>query len=296
MTTKIIRGDEILRPATAPIKSSILDHATVETVEEFGLRNNSGLWVSYNCLDTLVPTPICPDPLLAESGDFKQFSRGGWVPGFEFAVHGAVQCSAVGLDTEDFNSELSRIFEANEGKGVEQALLLNRFVELALESDDPPNSPSWDAPVDLTPTCAVSAPVALALLEGYARSVYAGVPTLHIPAAVGSLLNERLIWVGDEAFTRLGSKVAMGGGYDDQSLLETGTWDLYATGEVFVEKSTDITINQIVRPGDGSGVGSDENGLADNTVVALVEKMFRVGVDCFVAKATATVWSCDGSI
>lgn len=296
MTTKIIKNTEITRPDTTPIKSSILDHATVETVTEFGLRNNSGLWPSYNCLDTLVPSPMCPDPLLGESGGFKTFSGGGWVPGFDFAIHGGIQCSPVGLNVEDFRSELSRIFEANEGKGVEQALLLNRFVELALGSDDPPNSPSWPEPVDLTPDCDITVAMALALLEGYARSIYAGVPTLHIPAAAGSLLNERLVWEGDKAYTRLGSKVAMGGGYDNVDDLTSGVWDLYATGEVFVEKSTDITIHTDVLPGDGSGVGSDENGLADNTTVALVEKMFRVGVDCFVAKATATVWSCDGSL
>jgi hypothetical protein len=292
MTTTIIRNNEISRPTTTRIKSSILDHATVEPVESFGLRNESGLWPSYNCLDTLVPTPMCPDPTLGDDGNFKQFSGGGWVPGFSFAVHGGIQCSPVGLDKADFESELARIFELNEGKGVEQALLLNRFVANPLESDSLPNSPSWEDPIDLTPGCPVTVGVALALLEGYARSIYAGVPTLHIPAAVGSLLNERLIWEGDKAFTRLGSKVAMGGGYDNPDMLETGEWDLHATGEVFVEKSTEINVNVGVLPSDGSGVGSGENGLADNTHVALVEKMFRVGVDCFVAKATATIWDC----
>lgn len=292
MTTTIIRNSEITRPTTTPIKSSVLDHATVETVEEFGLRNNMGLWPSYNCLDTLVPTAMCPDPLLGDSGGFKQFSTGGWNPGFEFGLQGAIQCSPVGLDKADFESELGRVFELNEGKGVEQGLLLNRFVAQVVDSDEVGLIPEWDAPVDLTPACAVSAGVALALLEGYARSIYAGVPTLHIPAAVGSLLNERLIWVGDKAFTRLGSKVAMGGGYDDPTMLATGEWDLYATGEVFVERSSTVNVTQFVRPADGSGVGSEENGLADNTIVALVERMFRVGVDCFVAKATATAWDC----
>jgi hypothetical protein len=287
MTTTIIKADEITRPTTTPVKSSILDHATVEEVESFGLRNNSGLWPSYNCIDTLVPTVMCPDPLMSETGEFKNFSKASWMPGFEFAVIGAVECSLVGLDRADQDAELLRVFELNEGKGVEQALLLNRFV--ATESDAPV---AWDAPVDLTPGCAISVSIALALLEGYARSIYAGVPTLHLPSAAASLLNERLVWQGDLAFTRLGSKVAFGGGYDDPDALATGLWDLYATGEVFVEKSDRINVNPNVIPGDGSGVGSDENGLADNTAVSLVERMFRVAVDCFVAKATATVWDC----
>jgi hypothetical protein len=113
-----------------------------------------------------------------------------------------------------------------------------------------------------------------------------------MPAAAASMLNERIVWNGDLAFTRSGSKVAFGGGYDDPDMLASGQWDMYATGEVFVERSTSVNVNTNVIPGDGSGVGSDENGLADNTAVSLVERMFRVGVDCFVAKATATVWDC----
>jgi hypothetical protein len=287
MTTTIIKADEIIRPTTTPLKSSVLDHAKVDTVESFGLRNNAGLWPSYNCIDTLVPTAQCPEPLLGESGGFKIFTNAGWVPGFEFSVYGAVQCSLVGLDRADQDAELVRVFEANEGKGVEQGLLLNRFV--ATDSDAPV---MWDEPVDLTPGCAITLPIALALLEGYARSIYAGVPTLHLPAAAVSMLNERIVWNGDLAFTRSGSKVAFGGGYDDPDMLDSGLWDLYATGEVYVEKSDKINVNANVIPGDGSGTGSDENGLADNTAVSLVERMFRVAVDCFVAKATATVWDC----
>lgn len=287
MTTTIIRANEITRPTTTPLKSSVLDHATVDTIESFGLRNNAGLWPSYNCIDTLVPTAMCPDPLLGDSGGYKNFSSAGWIPGFEFAVIGAVQCALVGLDVADQNAELLRVFEANEGKGVEQGLLLNRFI--ASDSDSPV---MWDEPVDLTPGCPITLPIALALLEGYARNIYAGVPTVHMPAAAASMLNERIVWNGDLAFTRSGSKVAFGGGYDDPDMLASGEWDMYATGEVFVERSSSVNVNTNVIPGDGSGVGSDENGLADNTAVSLVERMFRVGVDCFVAKATATVWDC----
>jgi hypothetical protein len=288
MSVAVIRGTEVTRPETTPLKSSVLDHAMaaghVETTDKgFGWRNDEGLWPSYNCLDTLIPTVACPEPLLGDTGGFKQFSMAGWQPSFTFVYYGAVQCLAVGLDKADQMSEIERVYEANEGKGIEQALLGVRFVDSDSGADV-----SWAGATDITPGSNVSMATALALLEGYAATQYAGVPTIHMPRAAASLLNERIVWVGDLAFTRMGSKVAIGGGYDDPDADGT-SFDLYATGEVFIEKGPGISVQQHVVPGDGSGVGSDENGLQDNTVVAIVERMYRAAVDCFAAKITATV-------
>lgn len=278
MGVNIVRSVEITRPSTTPLRSTVLDHATVRDNSKFGLRNNGGLWPSYNTLDTLTPTAICPDPL---DGDvFKSFGTGAWVPGFEVAVYGGVQCNAVGLDQTDMTSELRRVFELNEGKGVEQAILANRFV-----ASQPGSDVTWAAPVDLTVGANMPIPVALAMLEGYAASVYSGQATLHLPRAAASLLGDRIVWEGDKAYTRLGSKVAIGGGYDATPL--AASWKMFASGEVYVEKSDRVDAVSYVIPGDGSGAGSDENGLAHNTVVGLVERMFRIGVDGFVASITA---------
>lgn len=275
MTVTIIRGAEVNRPEPDAIKSSVLDHATVVEKTDFGLRNNAGLWPSYNCLDLLVPTPICPDP--DDDAEPKEFTVAGWVPAFEFAVHGGVQCGAVGLDTADQKKEVARVFGRSEGKGVERALLANRFV--ASEAGAPVE---WDAPIDLGST---EIKAALALLEGYAAAVYAGVPTIHMSRAAASVLGDRIVWEGDKAYTRLGSKVAMGGGYDDPDTPFSGSFDMYVTGEVYVERSEEVMIQTYVLPGDGS----DAYGLSDNTVVALAERMFRVGIDCFVAKVSGTI-------
>lgn len=280
MGVTIIRGAEVTRPATTPLSSSVLDHAAVEEKNDFGLRNNKGLWPSYNCLDTLVPTALCPDPVAG----YKEFANGVWIPGFEFAVYGGVQCSAVGLDEADMKAEIARVFDLNAGKGVEQALRLNRFV--ATTSGDPVQ---WDAPEDLG--TAPSIGVALAKLEGYAATVYAGEPTLHLPRAAVLLASGLGLIVERDGkfFTKTGAKVAAGGGYDESA--PDGVYDMYATGEVYVERSEQINVSAIVIPGDGSGLGSGENGLADNTVIGLAERMYRVAVDCFVAKVTGTVWS-----
>lgn len=299
MTITTGRAVEIKRPTTTPLKSSVLDHALAAgnvhdlgEDEGIGWRNDKGLWVSYNGLETLTPTSLCPDPTLSETGEFKTFGTAGWVPGFVFAVYGAVQCKTVGLDIADQKSELARVFALNEGIGVEEALLGNRFIEqteAAPGVGDPASLAGvWPAPTDITPTGDITPRVAIGLLEGWAARHYAGVITLHMPRALGTILgSDVIVWEGDLAYTRMGSKVAFGGGYDEED--QDGTFDIYATGEVFVERAASISVGSITMPNDGSGTGSDENGLAPNTAIALVERVFRVAVDEFVAKATATV-------
>lgn len=293
MTAQMIEGTEVRRPEPAPLKSTVLDHATVVDNAKFAYRNNEGLWPSYNCLDLLVPTPTCATPVA--DFEFKNFKVAGWVPGFQFAVHGGVQCSAVGLDVDDQRTEVERVFSRSEAKGVEMALMLNRFVENTdgPGSDDPANPyySQWDATVDLS-EAGMTLTGALAALESYAASIYVGVPTLHLPrgavlAAFGQgLLKEE----NDKFFTKTGAKVAAGGGYDDPDQANYHSYTMYASGEVYVERSERLHFQEYVLPGDGSGTGSDQNGLADNTVIALAERQFRVGVDCFTAMATGRVW------
>lgn len=298
MSDQIIRGAEVNRPSITALSSSVLDHATVVTNDRnFGLRNNHGLWVSYNCLDLIVPTPMCPD--VFSDTDFKTFVNGGWVPGFEFAVHGGVKCLAVGLDKADQESEVKRVFELSEGKGVEQALLTTRFVESDPAGAPIPSLAPWDAPVDLSDALGpVPLLAAFAVLEGYAATVYAGVPTIHAPrsAVLMAMALGAVVERDGKFYTKTGAKVACGGGYDEpdaDGLSNEVT--LYATGEVYVERSETLEFRSIVLPGDGSGVNDPlnndfRNNLSDNTVINLVERMYRVGVDCFTAQITATMW------
>lgn len=294
MTITIVRGTEVTRPTTTPLSSSLLDHATVVNHPHFALVNEAGLWPSYNCLEMATPTPMCPDPLLTETGDVKVFSSAEWQPAFSFAVYGGVQCSHVGLDAADQKREVGRVFRLNEGKAIEQALLSTRFV--AADSDSPGQ---WDAPEDITPGSPIDMKTALALLEGYSGALYAGVPTLHMPRAAATLLsaNGLITWQGNKAFTKNGSKVAIGGGYDDTTMLATGDWDMYASGEVLVERSGDVEVHQYpVLPGDGlSDTGSDDpNQFGDNSMLALAEQVYRVAIDCFVIKVTGSISASGG--
>lgn len=274
------------RPVPAALRSSVLDHATVKDLASFGLRNNEGLWPSYNCLDMTNEVFFCPNP---DPGD-KVFASAPWVPAFEFAAQGGAECKAVGLDAADQEAEVKRVFTRSEGKAVERALLTTRFMAQVNGSGE--TGPEWDAPVDLTPvsgpTGILSLRVALALLEGYAAANYAGVPTIHMPRAAATLLGSMdITWTNGLAYTKAGSKVAIGGGYDTSE--SDGTWDLYVTGEVYVERSEEVAIQSYKIPG-GVDLGSGAPVVEDNMVLMLAERMYRVGVDCLVAKATAKVW------
>lgn len=299
-TAQIIRGTEVTRPTPEPLTSSVLDHATaagnVQTVTgAFGYVNEAGMWPSYNCLDLLVPTALCPDPLISESGERKEFDAATWQPGFTFAVYGGVQCRAIGLDVNDQNAEVQRVFEASQGKGIERALVGTRFVEREGPGSDDPVGPyygAWDAPEDLTPGAGVPLTVALALLEGDAADKYVGLPTIHMPRAAATILEVSglIVWKDDLAFTKNGSRVAIGGGYDDPAMLASGSWDMYASGDVTIQMSAAVKVKDYpVLPGMADG-GSDGNGLIENGIISFAERMFRVGLDCYLAKVTGKVF------
>lgn len=293
MTAQMITAPEVVRPTPEPLTSTVLDHATVVDNARFGLRNNEGIWPSYNCLDLLVPTPTCARPLVEM--DFKTFSIAPWVPAFEFGVHGGVQCATIGLDEADQKSEILRVFERSEARGVEMALLANRFVDSEPEGSDVPVNPyggQWDAPEDITVT-GMPLGAAIGALESYAATLYAGVPTLHMQRGAVTVAMGLGYIVEREGlfYTKTGAKVAAGGGYDDPDSEFGPLTTIYATGEVYVERSKRLDFQNYVLPGDGSGTGSGENGLGHNTTIALVERQFRVGVDCFTAMATGRIWT-----
>lgn len=287
MSTKVIMGREVIRPTTTPLPSSILDHATVgPDVASFGMANNAGLWPSYNCMDTLNSTALCD-----EDPDMKTFGFGGWTPAFEFVYYGGVQCSNVGLDDGDMISEVRRVFLLNEGKGIEQGLLDTRFAA-QVGDNTPVGGGDWDAPTDLG--TAPSLLAGIGMLEGWAAAHYAGIPTLHLPRAVITMGFGLGAFVERDGkfYTKAGSKVAAGGGYDDLSVPISGTMELFATGEVYIEKSEMVDVNAFVLAGDGLNTETDSgNDFTDNSRVALAERMYRVAVDCFAANVTATVWS-----
>lgn len=254
-------------PAVTPLVSGILDHATI--VEGVAWQRPVGLGVSYNCLDTAVPTELCPQPTTP-----KEFSSPASIDGFEFAVYGGISCKPFGFDTDTGLREVERVFGLKESRGVERALMETGFVA------GPPFDTGnlWEPAVDLTPVGgAVSPRVALAVLEGYAASIYSGQPTIHAPYTIGALLAGRKAVVSEAGkfYSRVGSKVAIGAGYEFPNSGPTGAeaaigerW-MYVTGEVLVARSE--TLSRVV------------HDTTTNDIVALAERRYITAFDCFAA-------------
>lgn len=207
----------------------------------------------------------------------KDFSDPHWEDGFRFAVYGGIECKAIGRDpaTQD---QLRRVFLNNESVAVERAVMKTRFAANA-------DTAIWDKAPDLTPTpgTAVDVSVGVALLEGDAAANYAGLPTLHVPRAIGTLMFSRRLAErkGDRFYTPQGAKVASGGGYGDPNLSPTGTapaanamW-IYASGEV-----------QMAR---GALIEHEELNRSSNLVTAMVERVYTATVDCYTAAVLVKV-------
>lgn len=263
-------------PAPTPLKGTLLDAATVS--DGIDWLDGVGLYETYNCMEFLGSADFC-----APTQD-KSFTDGiPWIDGLRFAAYGGVKCRSVGLDQEDMLSQVTRVFNDGEHKAVEKALMENRFRVNAAGSGLPG---SWTAPTDITPASgAVKAGLAVALLEGHAAKNYIGAPTIHMPRTIASLLLgvDGASMNGDTIETKLGSKIAAGGGYDEVNTSPAGAapatgevW-VYVTGEVVVRKGP-VNIKQAIDTG-------------TNDVLVLAERGYIVAVDCFTAAVRVQVAS-----
>lgn len=257
-----------MAPTTTRLRGTLLDTATV--TNDFAGLDGEALFDSYNCMKFRSDAPFC-------APNAKTFTQSpAWQDGWRFGVYGGVVCKSIGLDMDRMVSEVTRVFDAGESTGVERAFMSTRFRVSA---------GNWVVPPDITPTpgTAVSPVVGLALLEGYAADNYVGVPTLHVPRTIASILNgsNRMVWDGDVLMTTMGSKVAAGAGYDYPNTSPTGVaapagtrW-LYSTGEVFVGRS-EVIIRQAFEQ-------------STNEVFVLGERAYIAAADCFSAAVLVTV-------
>lgn len=204
----------------------------------------------------------------------KTFGSSSFQDAFTFAAYAGQVCKGIGYDQGSLD-ELRSTFEANESVAVEKALMQQRFVQ---------NGVIWAAPPDLTPAGgAVQPEVGLAILEGHASGNYAGVPTIHAPRSIGSLLLTRaaIERSGNVLLSKQGSKVASGGGYEAANQSPAGVaapagekW-VYASGEVSVYRGPVEAHNQMDR--------------STNELFSLVERQYTVAVDCYTAAVRVKV-------
>lgn len=203
----------------------------------------------------------------------KTFEGPAWQDGFRFAVYGGFQCKGVGLDPATASNARAS-FERRESFGVEQALMQIRFIA----------GSGWSAPTDLTPAGgAVDPTVGLAILEGDAAVKYGGLPTIHAPREIGTLLtrNGAVQRDGNKLHTVQGSKIASGGGYSSGNQGPAGSapaagekW-MYVSGEVVVARSEVFDAAELDR--------------STNEMSVLVERLYVAAVDCYAAAVRVKV-------
>lgn len=190
----------------------------------------------------------------------KTFEAPAWPEGDRFAVYAGAECKKFGGGGPQQLDALRTVFTAKESFGVERGL-----IESTLQGA-----------TDLTPAGgAVDPIVGLGILEGDAAVNYAGVPTIHLPRTLGTLLftQTALVHDGNAYATEQGSKVASGGGYVASNVSPAGVaapdgelW-IYASGEVTVQRSVLKEVDALDR---------DTNDNLD-----LVERIYITTVDCY---------------
>lgn len=257
-------------PTTERLRGTLID----ATGAEDGIEWQDGLaaFDSYNCMKFEGAANFC-------APNSKTFDNTPvWQSGFRIAAYGGVTCGTVGFDSDRAMSEVERVFQQGESTAVERALMDIRFKAPAGD-----NVGRWTVPTDITPASgAVKPALGVAMLEGHAASEYVGVPTLHLPRSIASLLVgvDGATFEGDVLRTKLGSKIAAGAGYDYPNLGPTGAaaaagekW-LYATGEVLIQR--------------GALDVRDAVDMEQNDVYVLAERAYIITVDCYAAAIRVT--------
>ena len=216
-------------------------------------------------------------PFTVEAGFAKVPTEGvDLVDGAPFNLYHLFRCSPVGMTPGDFQERARAALRLGEQRALE------RVTGSLL--------PFREGAVDLTPTpgTAVAPAVALAILEAYAAANYGGVPVIHAPREVGSLLGSRqsILRVGTRLESVQGAVIASGGGYDrlvgpptDLENPETTTvpagdgqaW-MYVTGTVVVRRAPVIEVGPVMG-----------RTPATNVAEALVERLATVSWECITA-------------
>lgn len=262
-------------PITAPA-GTLLDAATVKDGAEWYGAEVSALYDTFNCLKFQGEASFCAPTTKDLSG------VAGWQYSFPIVAVGGVTCKAPGNDMARMKASVGEAFAAGESIALERAMLKTRF--RVATTNNAAGNPVWAAPVDLTPTGGAVKPLlGVAYLESWARDNYIGVPTIHVPVIIGSLLMAPtpLIRTGRRLTTQLGSKVAVGGGYDYPNTGPTGA--AAAAGEKWIYASGEVQVTR----GELNVLQAFEQ--SNNEVTVMAERPYTATADCFTAAVRVQV-------
>lgn len=208
-------------------------------------------WESWNCVDVATTVDPC---ITGTTPAPKSFDRCPFVGQAEpVTVYVGIQHS--GGDDRAVERAGS-ILTAAEETGVEEHLW-SRFGSY------------------LTPTAATDALHALVLVEGGLARHYRGRGVIHMNKGVATYLAQYLVRQGDQLQTMGGTPVVAGSGYNQEATDDTpGEVTIYGTGGLFLMRSDVLTIDSWDR--------------SVNDHLALAERTYLVGWDCYITGRTAT--------
>lgn len=201
----------------------------------------------------------------------KEFDSIGLSQGDPFTIYKGVECQ----DMHDDNLAWAReALAAGEDYAIEAGFMQQR---LAVAST-----------TDIGGGATFSLINGIAMLEGYASTVYGGIATLHVSRSVTTRALANRAFQSDEQYrvtTRQGNLVANGGGYEI-NLGPTGVapaagqaW-LYITGPVTLVRSA---VTATTAP-----------DYRHNTPQAIAERVITPLVECFIAAVRVTLEPNDG--
>lgn len=201
------------------------------------------------------------------------------VEGEPFNLYSLFRCNPVGLGAAGLQERAAQSMRLGESRGL----------ELGVAS----RLPLTVGAVDLTPAGgAVHAITGLAMLEGWSAENYGGVPVIHVPRQVGTLLttNGTVIRGSGRLETVQGVPVASGGGYadlegpltdvnDPNTTQPAGTdeaW-LYVTGYMVAHRAPTVSATPLTMSR-GAGLAG-----ASNDAFVLAVRPYAVTWECITA-------------
>ena len=256
----------VTAPTVAPAPG-IFDVSAPQTLSEGDIHQLMGVeYESESCVPINFVT-LDPDSCIATAA--KETEGLFFEQGDPFHIYAAVECNL--FLSGEYESKAAARLEAGEQRAVEEQLWEHTFRDRA---------------VNLTPAGgAVSATIALGLLEEYAGTVYGGIPTVHAGHRLTVHLAAKGLVKGTELATK--SKFVSGAGYtgvtgpDDEAVppapVVAGVnevW-MYITGEVALRRGPTRTFTA--------------TETVTNDLMALAERSYVPTVDCMVGAILVTL-------
>lgn len=260
------------RPVLQPMVGTLLASlgGAVQEVPNLGwLNTGEGLYESYGQMvfgqTATFPCGPTAAKTLTETTD--------WVSGFRFGAYGGTTCRIVGNDVNEAKTQARNAFDLGESTAVEAAFMATRF-KVAATENVVNGVKKWTDPVDITPAAgAVKPKVGIAYLEAWMARRYVGLPAIHLPTIIASLVMglDGVALEETRLRTKLGSMVINGVGYDEPNTSPAGVGNaagerwIYATGPLTVQRGPVQQIEALDR--------------GNNDYVRLIERAYIASAD-----------------